>query len=189
MALGVAILTLGSVPVKADTASSSADPSPEPSPDAQDDAPKEAMPDENLPEAPPKRARTPSPADAPGPLAPPASPDNVPVASELSALSPAYISFPDVEYRPVQAPPEGAIVKDLNGVNAETANECAQQCTKVPACNAATWMGANVEYVGPFNCWLKTIEVPCVRPKYAEAYPDAHLLMQQVPGCASPALL
>jgi hypothetical protein len=47
-------------------------------------------------------------------------------------------------------------------------------------------MGANPAFVGIYNCWLKTIGVPCVLPEYAEAYLNSYLLMRQVPGCEPP---
>jgi hypothetical protein len=109
---------------------------------------------------------------------------NVPVNAELTALTPPYKSFANVEYQPKNAPPEGALVKDIMGLNTQTATDCAKKCTATKGCNAVTWVGANTAYIGPSNCWLKTISVPCVLPVYAEAYPDTFLLMQQTPGCA-----
>jgi hypothetical protein len=107
-------------------------------------------------------------------------------AKSLSEMTPPFIATEGVEYTPLRAPKDGPKVEDLgSGSTVKTATECAMKCSQNKACNMATYITLKT-WPEPENCYLKTIEEPCVVPSEALSLDGFYLLMAQTPGCARP---
>ena len=109
----------------------------------------------------------------------------VPNPVSLEAPTPSYIVGVNLEYQPSQAVPGGTTVVDVgSGIELATPEECAAACTAAQGCTAASWYGANAEWVPAANCYLKTFGSECEVPPESVATADVFLLVQRPQACA-----
>jgi PAN domain len=90
-------------------------------------------------------------ADAPGDDAgaPVALPSTITDVALLAELDPPYTGYAGVDYIPTSTPPPTVSIVDLGeGLVVIDAEECADMCSALAGCNAASYYGDN-----PSNLW------------------------------------
>jgi hypothetical protein len=111
----------------------------------------------------------------------------VPQRGHMAAMQPPYLVLTNQNYVRQRQLKLGLPILVLEGVQAESPDECALACTAKAGCDYASWHGANPTWQSNITCYLKHISKEnynCSVVATAEYSSGTYLLVRQTSECA-----